>query len=88
MMPRSRAISAARAYRAREIPRSAAAGSSPTIATTWEKGMFSSWPPSSALAAGVKMGSGSREASASPSGRAMPHTVRLRRYSTRPEPVR
>ena len=88
MMPRSRAMAAAREYSSRVVARRAAATSAPTMSTTRSKAMFSSWAPTAALAAGVKIGSGSLEASVRPSGSATPHTERLRRYSTRPEPVR
>ncbi len=56
--------------------------------TVCSKVMFSSCSPSSAFAAGVKIGSSRREASVRPSGSVMPHTDPDSRYSARPEPVR
>ncbi len=50
--------------------RSSAATSSPTVTTTASKSTFSSCSPRSALVAGVKIGSGSREPSWRPGGSA------------------
>ena len=51
------------------------------------KEMFSSCPVS-AFVAGVKIGSGSRSASRRPSGRRIPQTCPVFRYSAQPEPAR
>ena len=50
--------------------------------------MFSSWSPSSALVAGVKIGSGSFSDSRNPSGSSIPHTDPDSRYSRQPDPDR
>ncbi|MDT4883588.1 hypothetical protein FQZ97_1196450 [compost metagenome] len=50
--------------------------------------MFSSCSPIAALAAGVKIGSGSFEAFCRPSGSGTPHTERLSWYSFQPLPAR
>ena len=86
--PRSRAIASARPYTASVSSRSDAAVSAPTVSTTVSNGTFSSCSPSSALVAGVKIGSGSREPSTSPAGSAMPVTEPDTRYSASPDPVR
>ena len=49
--------------------------------------MFSSWSPSSALVAGVKIGSGSFSDSWSPEGSSIPQTSPVSWYSFQPEPV-
>jgi hypothetical protein len=66
---------------AREVSRSAAAVAPPTRSTTTSKGMFSSWAPSSALNAAVKMGSGRRSPSCSPAGSGTPLIDPTLRYS-------
>ena len=50
--------------------------------------MFSSWSPTSAFVAGVKIGSGSFADSVSPSGSSIPHTEPDSRYSRQPDPDR
>ena len=50
--------------------------------------MFSSCSPSSALVAGVKIGSGSRSDSRRPVGSSIPQTAPVWRYSRHPEPER
>ena len=50
------------------------------------KSTFSSCSPNAAFVAGVKIGSGSREPSTSPSGSGTPHTERLCWYSSQPGP--
>ena len=62
--------------------------SPPTIAAIASKLMFSSCSPSSALVAGVKIGSGSRSLSSSPAGSLAPQTDPVARYSFQPEPER
>jgi len=61
---------------------------SPTISAARSKSMFSSWSPSSALVAGVKIGSGRRSDSRDPGGSAIPHTEPSRWYSFQPDPDR
>src|SRR5207248_2064176 len=55
-------------------------------AACWKE-MLMSWPDS-ALVAGVKIGSGNSEDSASPRGRRTPQTVSVWQYSFQPEPAR
>ena len=49
--------------------------------------MFSSWSPTAALVAGVKMGSGRGWVMDIPGGSAMPQTVPMRWYSFQPDPA-
>ena len=58
------------------------------MAAACSKVMFSSCAPSSALVAGVKMGSGRRLALRSPAGSGTPHTAPPSWYSFQPEPAR
>jgi len=58
------------------------------ISAAVSKSMFSSWSPSSALVAGVKIGRGSLSDSCRPSGRPTPQTEPLSWYSFQPEPDR
>ncbi len=89
MIPRSRACSAPRSYSAIETSRRRSISArSPTISAARSKSTFSSWSPSAAFVAGVKIGSGSRWDSSSPLGSAIPQTLPSRRYSFQPDPVR
>ena len=58
------------------------------ISAARSKSMFSSWSPSSAFVAGVKIGSGSFADSVRPSGSSMPQTEPVSRYSFQPDPDR
>ena len=84
--PAFSANSAALAKICSDRSRSALASASPTSSTTRSKVMFSSWSPSSALNAGVKIGSGSLAPKVSPSGSATPQMVPSAWYSFQPEP--
>ena len=64
------------------------AKSGPIMATTCAKLMFSSCSPISALAAGVKIGSGKRDAFFKPAGSGTPHTDWLSWYSFHPLPAK
>src|SRR5699024_169386 len=86
--PRSAASAAALAYTASVTSRRRAAASYPIVCATCSKVTFSSCSPTSALVAGVKIGSGSWAASCSPSGSSTPQTAPVARYSANPEPVR
>ena len=77
----SRIIGSALAAQVRAVSR-------PTRRAASSKLMFSSWSPSAALVAGVKIGAGSFAALTSPAGKATPHTAWLRWYSTQPLPAR
>ena len=77
--PRRTRARRARSYNCRVSSRSRPAVSAPTRATTSANAMFSSCSPSSALVAGVKIGSGSREASTRPGGSGTPQTRPVRR---------
>ena len=63
---------AALSYTASDTRSIPAARSGPTAVTTSAMLMFSSWSPTSAFDAGVKMGAGSRSAWRRPGGRATP----------------
>ena len=72
MIPAFAQSAAARWYTAIDTRSISAARSGPTVATTSSMVMFSSCSPTSALAAGVKMGSGRRSACLRPGGNATP----------------
>ncbi len=58
------------------------------ISAARSKSMFSSWSPTSALVAGVKIGSGRRSDSRRPAGNSIPQIAPDSRYSRHPEPER
>ena len=62
------------------------ASSCPTIAASWAREMFSSWPVT-AFVAGVKIGSRSCSDSRSPGGIRSPTIVPIFRYSAQADPL-
>ena len=56
-------------------------------ASSWANEMFSSWSPTAAFVAGVKIGCSSGVVIARPAGRGWPHTVPVFMYSFQPEPA-
>ena len=88
MMPRSAAIAAPRSYTVRVVRRSRSASSAPIRVTTSSNVMNSSCSPAGAFVVGVKIGSGSRDPSTRPPGRATPDTAPVFSYSRSPSPAR
>src|SRR3954449_6053070 len=66
---------------------SSSAVRSPRVSAALSKSMFSSWSPTSALVAGVKIGSGSCSDSWSPDGSSIPQTAPLGLLSFHPGPL-
>ena len=77
MMPRSRAWAAANSYTPSVSSFSRSASPRPIRSAVSSNEMFWSWPVAS-FVEGVKIGSGRRSDSASPSGSVCPHTVPVR----------
>jgi hypothetical protein len=78
MIPRASACAAAKEYSSSAIRSTSSKRSRPASSAACSRVMFSSWPVC-AFVDGVKIGSGSRSDSRSPSGSLWPQTSPLRR---------